>query len=147
LIANRHILKTKIISIYIVVMFLFSVASCKKFVEDQKQQAAMSFITNGHWKVQSMLIDTVSITSEFEGYKFKFNDDGTVDGITASQTLSGTWVGDVSDYSITSDFAPAGDPLQELNGRWLIKDSGTDYVKADLTIYGSVKHLHLVNIP
>lgn len=146
MIENHDVLKMKVIRIYIVVMFLVAIASCKKFVEDQKQQAAMSFITNGYWKIESMMVDTVSITDEFEGYKFKFNDDGTVDGITAAQTISGTWAGDVSDYSITSDFGSAGDPLSKLNGRWIIKDSGTDYVKADLSIDGSIRHLHMVNI-
>ena len=137
----------KFIRIYLPVICLLFAFSCKKFVEDQKKQAVISFITNGQWKVESYLIDTISITPEFEGYKFKFNEDGTVIGNNGTSSASGTWVGEVSDYSITSDFPAAGDPLQKLNGHWIIKDSGLTFVKADLNTATSTMHLHLTKIP
>ena len=133
--------------IYLPVICLLIIFSCKKAVEDQKRQAVMSFITNGHWKIQSYLVDTVSITSEFDGYTFKFNDDGSVVGDNGSVSIRGTWVGEVSDYSITSEFPGAGDPLQKLDGHWIIKDSGLTFVKADVTTSGATMHLHLVKIP
>ena len=107
----------------------------------------MSFITNGNWKVESYLVDTVSITAEFEGYKFKFNENGTVIGDNGSISASGTWVAEVSDYSITSNFPDAGDPIQKLNGHWIIKDSGVTFVKAELSTNGTLMHLHLVKVP
>jgi len=116
-------------------------------VEDQKRQAVMSFITNGHWKVESYLVGTTSITAEFDGYKFKFNDNGSVQGDNGAVFATGTWLGDVSDYSITSEFPGAGDPFQKLDGHWVIKDSGLTFVKADLTTGGPTMHLHLVKIP
>jgi len=133
--------------IYLAVICMLVAFSCKKAVEDQKRQAVMSFITNGHWKIQSYLVDTVSITAEFDGYTFKFNDDGTVVGDNGSASATGTWVGEVSDYSITSEFPGAGDPLQKLDGHWIIKDSGLTFVKADLKTSGAIMHLHLVKIP
>ena len=144
---NAKVLKMKFVRIYIPVICVLFALSCKKLVEDQKRQAVMSFITNGQWKVEGYLVDTVSITSSFEGYKFKFNEDGTVTGTNGTLTSSGTWVGEVSDYSITSQFPGAGDPLQKLNGHWIIKDSGLTYVKADLATSTSTLHLHLVKIP
>ena len=137
----------KFVRIYIPVICAFLALSCKKLVEDQKRQAVMSFITNGQWKVEAYLVDTVSITSDFEGYKFKFNEDGTVTGSNGSLSTPGTWVGEVSDYSITSEFPGAGDPLQKLNGHRVIKDSGLTFVKADLATSTSIMHLHLVKIP
>ena len=107
----------------------------------------MSFITNGHWKVESYLVDTVSITTEFDGYKFKFNEDGTVVGDNGAASTLGTWIGEVSDYSITSEFPGASDPLQKLNGHWLVKDSGLTFVKADLKTGSVTMHLHLLKIP
>lgn len=142
-----QILKMKNFRIYISVIFLFFSVGCKKFVDNQKEQAAMSFITNGHWKVEAYLIDTTSITSDFDGYKFKFNDDGTVSGVNEAGSQAGTWAGDVTDYSITSEFPSAGDPLQKLNGHWVIKDSGLTYVKADLSTPSGTRHLHLLKIP
>ena len=107
----------------------------------------MSFITNGQWKVESYLADTVSITPEFEGYKFKFNADGSVIGSNGNDSETGTWIGEVSDYSITSEFPASGDPLKKLNGHWIIKDSGLTFVKADMQTSASVMHLHLIKIP
>lgn len=143
---NHDVLKTSFVRILVVVIFLSGTFSCKKFVEDKKQQAAMSFITNGFWKVQSAEIDSVSITSEFEVYKFKFNDDNTVSAISPTETQSGTWLGNITDYSITSDFPSAGDPIKKLNGRWILKDSGDDYVKAERATSKGVDHLHMVKV-
>ncbi|HUQ67249.1 MAG TPA: hypothetical protein VM101_13895 [Flavitalea sp.] len=107
----------------------------------------MSFITNGQWKVESYLADTVTETQEFEGYTFKFNADGSVVGNIGTISSWGTWVGDVSDYSITSNFPGSGEPLKKLNGHWIIKDSGLTFVKADMSASGSTRHLHLIKIP
>jgi hypothetical protein len=137
----------KILHICIQLIFLLSMVSCKKAIEDQKKQAAMSFITNGQWKVENYLADTSDITIEFEGYKFKFNADGTVTGSNGTDAENGTWLAEVSDYSITSEFPGSGDPLKKLNGHWIIKDSGLTFVKADMTVPGSIMHLHLVKIP
>lgn len=137
----------KYFRIYFPVLCILLACSCKKVIEDQKRQAAMSFITNGNWKVESYLVDTVSITAEFEGYKFKFSENGTVIGDNGSTSASGTWVAEVSDYSITSNFPDAGDPIQKLNGHWIIKDSGVTFVKAELSTNGTLMHLHLVKVP
>src|SRR5205085_8659206 len=86
----------KIVNICIVLICL-STLSCKKAINDQKKQAVMSFITNGQWKVESYLADTIEITPEFEGYKFKFNADGSVIGSNGNDSETGTWIGEVSD--------------------------------------------------
>ena len=137
----------RIFRIYLPVICLLFCFSCKKFVEDQKKQAVMSFITSGQWKIESYLVDTVSITSEFNGYTFKFNEDGTVTGIYGTTTIPGTWIGEISDYSITSDFPGSDDPVKKLIGHWIVKDSGSTFVKADLKTTTSTLHLHLIKIP
>ena len=131
----------------IAVVIALSLISCKKVIENQQKKAVMSFITNGQWVVTSYLSDTVDVTLEFDGYKFKFKDDGTVTGDNGSLSATGTWIGEVSDYSITSDFPYAGDPFQKLNGHWIIKDSGLTFVKAKMTVNGVVMQLHLTKVP
>jgi hypothetical protein len=132
---------------FVAIFLTFSLASCKKLIEDQKRQAAMSFITNGQWVVASYLVDSVSITDQFTGYKFKFDENGTVTGTDGTSSAAGTWVAEVSDYSITSEFPGANDPFQLLNGHWIIKDSGTTFVKADLKTDTGIMHLHLTKVP
>lgn len=133
--------------ICVAILLIFSLGSCKKLIEDQKRQAAMSFITNGQWIVASYLVDTSSITGQFNGYKFKFDENGTVTGTNSNSITSGTWVAEVSDYSITSEFPGATDPLQKLNGHWIIKDSGTSFVKAELKTGTGTMHLELNKVP
>lgn len=107
----------------------------------------MSFITNGQWVVASYLIDTAAITDQFSGYKFKFDENGTVTGTVGSSSTEGTWIAEITDYSITSEFPGAIDPLQKLNGHWIIRDSGTTFVKADFKTDTGTMHLHLTKIP
>jgi hypothetical protein len=133
--------------VLVAILLSLSLFSCKKFVEDQKRQAAMSFITNGQWVVSSYLQDSTPVTDQFNGYKFKFDENGTVSGSDGAHSANGTWVAEVSDYSITSDFPGAGNPFQMLNGHWIIKDSGTTFVKADLKTNLGTMHLHLTKVP
>ena len=136
----------RILRIYLAVVVLLF-ASCKKAIEDQQRKAVMSFITNGNWVVTSYLVDTAAITSQFDGYTFKFEESGKVTGNNGLTTEIGTWVGEVSDYSITSEFPSSGDPLKKLNGHWVIKDSGLTFVKADLKTDSATMHLHLTKTP
>ena len=133
--------------VLIAVAIVLSLFSCKKAIENQQKKAVMSFITNGQWVVTSYLSDTTDLTTSFDGYKFKFEDNGTVSGNNGNSSATGTWVGEVSDYSITSDFPGAGDPYQKLNGHWIIKDSGLTFVKAVMTVNGITMHLHLTKVP
>jgi hypothetical protein len=137
----------RILRIYLAVGVLLLASSCKKVIEDQQRKAVMSFITSGSWVVASYLVDTASITSQFDGYTFKFEESGKVTGDNGSVIETGTWVGEVSDYSITSEFPSAGDPLKKLNGHWIIKDSGLTFVKADLKTDSATMHLHLTKTP
>ncbi|MBO9198946.1 MULTISPECIES: hypothetical protein [Niastella] len=111
---------------------LFSM-SCKKIIEKKVQDMVMDAITHGEWIVEQYFEDSNNLSSQFLDYRFKFNEDGTLIGTTSSGSTDGTWAPNLSDYTITSDFPTAADPLKKLNGLWKIKDSGWDYVKAEMS--------------
>lgn len=111
---------------------LFSLSSCKKLVEDQKRDALIKAIITGQWRVESYTEGTTAVTAQFEGYQFQFNENGSVAGITGSQTTMGTWAGDIQNYSIMSDFPGAVDPIRKLNGTWKITDSEWNSVVAEM---------------
>jgi len=117
--------------------------SCKKLVEETQRSLLMDIITNGQWTVESYLEGTNSVTGQFEGYVFKFNEDGSVIGTIDSVGTAGTWAADPSNYSIMSSFPGSGDPLKKLNGTWKIKDSALDYVAAEMTTVNGKMILHL----
>jgi len=134
------ILKTGVL---IIVLACQPFYGCKKIVHDKMEQMAIQLIITGQWQVEDYSEGPVSITYLFEGYHFRFRENGTVSGYKGAQETSGTWKADLLDYSITSEFPSAGDPLKKLNGTWKIKDSGADFVKAELSDTGTTSFLQL----
>ncbi|HEX6430960.1 MAG TPA: hypothetical protein VF008_24895 [Niastella sp.] len=110
---------------------LFISMSCKKAIEKKAHDMILDAMTNGEWIVEQYLEGDKNISNQFLDYSFRFYEDGTVTGTISSTTTSGTWAGNVSDYTIASDFPGATDPLKKLNGVWKMKDSYWDYVKAE----------------
>lgn len=108
-------------------------SSCRKLIEDKQKDLFLSVMTGGQWHVEKYMEGTVTETDIFTGYNFQFREDGTVLGISDSATTPGSWAGDISNYSIKSNFPDAGDPLKKLNGTWKITDSQMDYVRAEMT--------------
>jgi hypothetical protein len=137
----------KLIRIYIPVICMIITWSCKKFIDDQKKEAAIDFITSGQWIVQSFYVDSTSVTADFEGYTFTFYDNGTVTGIRSGSMEDGTWISDVPSRTITSDFPGASEPLVKLNGVWTLKDGGNDFVKAERIATSATMHLELKKTP
>ena len=118
--------------------------SCKKTIEQAKKNAIVNAVTNGRWYVEQYKQDTTDVTADFFGYEFQFYENGTVDGIKGTSTSSGTWVTDISNYTITAAFLPAaGDTLNRLSYTWKITDSALDYVSATATTSTGSNTLHL----
>jgi hypothetical protein len=137
----------KSLRVFISLFIIAGVFSCKKLVENTQRNALMDVITNGQWHVETFMNGTDSITSEFSGYNFKFNEDGTVVGLKDSINITGSWQGDIANYSIISSFPETAQPLTKLNGTWKIKDSELDYVAAEMTTLQGTMILHLRKNP
>jgi len=132
--------KKIIISLSLLVIFS---ASCKKYVQQQQQNALETLITNGTWIVTRYVENGTDITSSFSGYIFKFNSNGTVTGTNGGAVSNGSWSGNISTKTITSDFPSAGIPINKLNAVWKITDSYTDSVAANATINANTNILNL----
>ena len=126
-------------------LFLFtSIYSCKKFIQQQEQNAIVSLVTNGQWRVTGYIDhQTDTLTNDFAGYLFQFNENGTVYGVKFGQQTNGTWSADVSKKSITSNFPTATYPITLLNHTWTITDSYTDSVAAKTSVDSSFNILNL----
>ncbi|HVM88598.1 MAG TPA: hypothetical protein VMT76_10465 [Puia sp.] len=124
-------------------LVVISLGSCKKLVQQQEQNAVMNIITNGVWYVTLYNNGGTDITASFSGYVFQFKQDGTVIGTKDSISVAGTWVPNINNYTITSDFPNASNPLNRLNAVWKITDSSIDYVVANTTINDSTANLKL----
>ncbi|HLA57169.1 MAG TPA: hypothetical protein VK622_00335 [Puia sp.] len=120
-------------TLYIILfLFLFTISySCKKFIEQQQQNAIVDLVTKGQWRITGYIDhQTDTLTNDFAGYLFQFYENGTVYGVKFGQQTNGTWSADVSKKSITSNFPTASYPISLLNHTWTITDSYTDSVAA-----------------
>jgi hypothetical protein len=129
----------------ILILFCFTITdSCKKFVEQQEQNAIVDLVTKGQWRVTGYIDHQKdTLTNDFAGYLFQFNENGTVYGVVFGQQTNGTWSANVSNKSITSNFPTATYPITLLNHTWTITDSYTDSVAAKTPVDSSFNILNL----
>jgi len=126
----------------------FTIFSCKKAVNDLKRDYVIDIMTKGRWYVEQFKEGPTDVTADFTGYEFQFYENGKVDGIKNAVTeQKGTWAGDVSALTITSNFPSAGAPLQKLNAVWKLIDSYPDQVIAQTTVGADIHYLKLRKKP
>lgn len=121
--------------LYLILVLFFAIftPSCKKYIQQQEQKAAMAIITDGVWYVDQYLQNDSAITASFSGYLFKFDANGVVTGTRDSISVKGVWSASIASRSIISNFPTAGDPVKKLNETWKITDSNATYVAASST--------------
>jgi hypothetical protein len=119
--------------ISILVLFVALSFSCKKFIQQQEEKAAINIITNGKWYVEQYVQNDSDVTASFSGYLFKFDANGIVTGANDSVSEKGLWTPDIASKTISSTFPSANAPVSLLNGTWKIKDSYNDLVVASYT--------------
>ncbi|WP_157473855.1 hypothetical protein [Flavihumibacter petaseus] len=117
--------------------------SCKKAIEDKKEDLVLDAMTNGRWYVYSFVDAGQDITASFSPYEFQFYRDGKVSGLSSTGEVKGTWDGDPNAMTISASFPEAGDPVKKLNALWKVVDNSWDYVKAQTTVDGSARQLYL----
>jgi hypothetical protein len=118
--------------------------SCKKFIQNQEENALVNIVTKGSWRITGYLDhETKNLTDSFSGYSFQFNENGTLYSVKYGQQTNGTWSADIANKTITSNFPAATYPISMLNHTWTITDSYTDSVAAKTAVDSSFNILNL----
>ena len=127
------------------IIFLFLLLSgCKKTIDKLKENAVISAMTDGQWVIRSFSKNGTIITSDFDGYKFQFYSNYTVDAIkNNSVEKTGTWNGDPATMTITANFPNVVSPLSQINGNWPIDDNSWTFVVASQNAGSDVKTMRL----
>jgi len=133
----------KIFRSLIPILSLVMVCSCKKLIEDKKRDLLTTIVTDGTWYVDEFMEGSATITEQFDGFGFHFTEDGFVVAAKGSDSLTGSWVGNIQNYTINANFQGASDPLKKLNGTWKVIDSSVTTVEAEMGITPDKKILHL----
>jgi len=136
-------MKNSLLIVTLLILLVFPL-SCKKFIEQQEQNALVNIVTKGTWRITGYLDHQVTnLTDSFSGYSFQFNADGTLYTAKFGQQTNGTWSADVGNKTITSNFPTASYPITLLNHTWTITDSYTDSVAAKTAVDASYNILNL----
>jgi len=130
-------------AILIVCLFL-CVSGCKKTIEKIKENAIISAMTDGQWIITSFVKNGTVITSDFDGYRFQYYSNKTVDAIkNGIVEKTGTWNGDPNAMTVSANFSNASLPLTMINGTWHINDNSWTYVVASQTSGSDIMKMRL----
>lgn len=130
--------------LFLAVLGMVLLGSCKKTVEKTQLDALMKLITSGQWKVTTFNQGGNDVTSQFAAYRFQFKEEGTVDAIKEDRVdKTGTWAGNTTDLTITSSFGTVEAPLILLNGIWYVTKTSLTFVEANQQVNGETRLLRL----
>lgn len=119
------------ISLLLCSLSISPMLGCKKAAEAVvTEDLVLTLMTTGRWTMEAFAVSGTSVVSEFSGYEFQFNRDGSVDAILGTAITKGTWKGDQSALTIQSSFPTGTSTLKRLNYTWLITKNGLTYVEA-----------------
>lgn len=128
----------------IIAIFFLLLSGCKKSIEKLKENAVISAMTEGQWVIKSFVKNGTIITSDFDGYKFQFYSNNTVDAIKNNIVeKTGTWNGDVTTMTIAANFPNVLLPLSQINGNWHVDDNSWTFVVASQNSGSETKTMRL----
>jgi hypothetical protein len=137
-------MKNSSLLIALLLLLLIFPFSCKKYIQQQEQNALINIVTQGTWRITGYLDhETINITDSFSGYSFQFNANGTLYTVKNGQQTNGTYSVDIGNKTIASNFPTASYPITMLNHTWTITDSYTDSVAAKTAVDTSFNILNL----
>ena len=130
--------------IFLLLLITTSLFSCKKKVEDIKEDLVIKAMTDGKWKVSNFTVNGSSVSADFTNYRFKYYSDKTVDAINNTVTeKTGTWDGDAATMTTSASFTGAVYPLSLINGNWHIERNSWTFVEATQVSGSDTKFMRL----
>jgi hypothetical protein len=131
----------KTIAVVCLAMLLFS---CKKAIQNKQEDLIIKAMTSGQWTVTSFSQNGSDITGNFNGYKFQYYSNRTVDAIkNGALEKTGTWDGDGPTMTTWANFTNATTPLSLINGSWHIDNNSWTFVVATQTTGSETKTMRL----
>ena len=103
--------------------------SCSK---DNEAPSTKSIIHQGKWKIVLFNDNGAVETSNYSGYEFTFNTNGSVSAVKNGSTVTGNWNAgtDESLNKLTLNF-PLLSPLTELNEQWTFLEKSYSVFKLE----------------
>ena len=114
-------------------LFVLNVASMCSSDDDSSDDNSPSTsnvntnVTSGTWRVTLFQEDGTNQTSNFNGYHFSINSNGTMVAVNGSTTKNGTWstYSDSGSTKFDITFPDANGPFEEITEDWRVLSSST----------------------
>jgi len=134
----------------LIVGFPLFIAACGKSNDDPGSNDTLTTIlTQGTWSVHLYLNDGKDETSDYTGYVFTFNSNGSLQAAkTGNNTTSGTWSESTDYYNktkLTLTWVGGGIPVEllEIQEDWVLKAKSSTIVELTNTGSSGTSELHL----
>lgn len=114
-------------------VFCLVLGSCKKTIDQLKEQYVLGVMTTGQWFLENYTENGVDNTADFKDYKFQFYEDNKISATTSTDTQTGTWQGNTATLTMTIQFASTDPKLQRISYPWLFTDAHIGLVFAETT--------------
>ena len=126
------------------IVLLIALSGCKKAVENIQEDLVVKVMTDGQWTITNFTRNSLNITTDFSGYKFKYYSNKTVDAIkNGTVEKTGNWDGNAGAMTTWANFSSATYPLDLINGTWNITNNSWTYVVATQTNGSETKTMRL----
>ena len=111
----------KVSSIFFTAVMLMGLVSCEKDSNsnDEQSNTTTSIVSQGTWKITLFNDSGKDETSDFSGYDFTFNSNGSVMAVKNTITVPGTWSNGIDDSQnkLILNFGTTI-PFDDLNEDW-----------------------------
>lgn len=124
----------------IIVLPVITLLSCKKSIDNQKENYVLGVMTKGVWFLENYVEDGVDVTDQFKDYVFQFHESGKLDATKNTVVQSGYWSGDINNLTLTVNFPLSVQVLPKLNYVWKWLDAHIGLVFAE-TVTASGKKI------
>ncbi len=128
--------------------FPLFIATCGKSYDDPATSSTLtSIITQGTWTVHLYLNDGKDETSNYTGYVFTFNSNGSLQAAKGGNNTGGTWseVADSGKTKLILVWVGGGIPVEllEIEEDWVLKAKSNTLVELTNTGSSGTSELHL----
>lgn len=121
----------KSIALSLILLFI-TLVSCKKDKSSSSSTISVSsIVAQGKWKVTFYENSGTNETSNFNGYEFLFNSNGTVSATKSSTVINGNWSDGNDDSQLKLVLTFSVSPFSDLNDDWHIIEKSSTVIKLE----------------
>lgn len=132
-------MKTMFKSALFLIVISLTAGGCSKDDNSPGGGASANLKSGQSWKVSYYLDSSRDETAKFSAYTFEFREDGVLNAMNSSGTVSGTWSISGNRFYISIG---SGSPLEDITDDWLLVNQSENLIQMKDDNPSSAEELH-----